>query len=275
MINKTQEVKEILNNAQIELKTIQQELHSPVSFNTSLNRLERWYGRTKEKLSLYLVKDELDKYAITMEVQIATIKDIFNTKNTGGSPSVDKSLFDFLVKNFTEYCIELIDDLDNYPENILSDIYNVFISYAWANDDIVLAIDQWLRNKGIKTRIDKRDFFAGSRIRDEIMRVMSECKVILIFHSQQSKDKPWIQFERELAADIEMSSKNDGKEPPRIIYVVIDNTSLPNLTEKNRIAITAKGKRFDSVCDEIYQNILQLPRVSPDIDLSKWSGFTF
>jgi len=26
----------------------------------------------------------------------------------------------------------------------------VFISYAWANDDVVLAIDQWLRNKGIK-----------------------------------------------------------------------------------------------------------------------------
>jgi hypothetical protein len=104
---------------------------------------------------------------------------------------------------------------------------------------------------------------------------MNECKVILVFHSQQSKEKPWIQFERELAADLEMSSKIDGKEPPRIMYIVIDDTPLPNMSEKNRIAIMAKGKRFEIVCDEIYQNILQLPRITPDVDLSKWSDYTF
>lgn len=275
MNNKVQKVKEILLDAENELKTIQQELNSPVSLNTSFNRLERWHGRTREKLLFYLVSDELEKYVITMESQIMAIKKIIRSNEVRANVNVDKTLFDMFVKTFSEYCVELNDDLDNYPENIISDVYNVFISYAWANDDIVLAVDQWLRNKGVKTKIDKRDFFAGSRIRDEIMRVMSECKVILIFHSQQSKDKPWIEFERELAADIEMSSKTDGKEPPRIIYVVIDNTSLPNLTEKNRIAITASGKRFDVVCDEIYQNIFQLPKTTPNIDLGKWNDFTF
>jgi hypothetical protein len=151
----------------------------------------------------------------------------------------------------------------------------VFISYAWANDDVVLAIDQWLRNKGIKTKIDKRDFFAGSRIMEEIFRVMKDCNVILIFHSQQSKDKPWPRFERELAADIEMEAKKEGKTPPQIIYFVVDNTPLPGIAEKNRIAIMAKDKRFEYVCEELYHHILQLEREPEKINLDKWKDYTF
>ena len=151
----------------------------------------------------------------------------------------------------------------------------VFISYAWANEDVVLAIEQWLRQKGINTKIDKRDFFAGSRIRDEIMRNMKDSDAILVFHSEQSKDKPWPQFEREFASDLEMAAKQEGKEPPRIIYVVIDEIPLPSLTESNRIAIQAKGKSFETVCEEIYHNILEIPRTTDELDLDKWKGFVF
>ena len=151
----------------------------------------------------------------------------------------------------------------------------VFISYAWANDDVVLAIDTWLRSKRLQTKLDKRDFFAGSRIRDEIVRVMSECQVILIFHSKDSADKPWPEFERELAADIEMDAKKKKSEPPRIIYTIIDETPLPSISEKNRIAIVAKGKRFEYVCEEIYHAILRLPKAVDEIDLNKWSDFVF
>jgi len=154
-------------------------------------------------------------------------------------------------------------------------IPTVFISYAWANDDVVLAIDQWLRNRDIKTKIDKRDFFAGKRIRDEIFRVMIECNVILIFHSEQSKDKPWPTFEQELAEDIEMEAKMEGKTPPRIIYFVVDNTPLPGISEKNKIAILAKSKRFEYACEELYHHILQLEREPEKIDLDKWKGYTF
>lgn len=154
-------------------------------------------------------------------------------------------------------------------------IPTVFISYAWANDDVVLAIDQWLRNKGIKTKIDKRDFFAGKRIREEIFRVMKECNVILVFHSEQSKDKPWPTFERELAEDIEMEAKKEGKTPPRKIYFVVDNTPLPGISEKNRIAMMAKGKRFEYACEGLYHHILQLEREPERIDLDKWEGYSF
>lgn len=153
--------------------------------------------------------------------------------------------------------------------------YSVFISYAWANEEIVLAVDQWLRLKGLKTKIDKRDFFAGSKIRDEILRVMQECDVVLIFYSNESKDKPWTTFERELVGDLEMESKKEGQVPPRIIYFVIDETPLPSITEKNRIAVMAKGKRFDLVCEEVYYGILQISKDPKQIDLDKWSDFVF
>lgn len=151
----------------------------------------------------------------------------------------------------------------------------IFISYAWANEDAVLAVEAWLLSKGLDTRIDKRDFFAGARIRDEITRVMIDCNVILIFYSKLCEGKPWPQFERELAADIEMSAKQKGTVPPRIIYIVIDDASLPSVSEANRLAIMATGKRFEFVCEEIYHNILQLPRAPGNVDLSKWSEYIF
>jgi len=151
----------------------------------------------------------------------------------------------------------------------------VFISYAWANQDVIVAIDQWLQQKGLDVKIDRRDFFAGSRIRDEILHNMKDSDVVLIFYSKESKDKPWTQFEQELAADLEMAAKKESKQPPRIVYVVIDDTPLPNITESNKIAIMAKGKRFELVCEEIYHNVLQLPRSSEYVDLDKWSNYIF
>lgn len=151
----------------------------------------------------------------------------------------------------------------------------VFISYAWANEKIVLAVDQWLRGKGIKTRIDKRDFFAGSRISDEILRVMQDCRAVVIFYSSESKDKPWAQFERELASDLQMEAKKEGRHPPRIIYFVLDGTTLPNVTERNRIAVQAKGKKFILACEELYYGILQIPRNAQEFSLNEWSDYVF
>jgi hypothetical protein len=159
-------------------------------------------------------------------------------------------------------------------ENSASPI-TAFISYAWTNDELVRAIDKWLRLKGVKTRLDKRDFFAGSRIRDEIVRVMGQCEAIIVFHSHESKDKPWVQFERELAADLEMEAKQTDRTPPRIIYFVVDDSPLPGISEKHRIAILAKGKLFTDVCEELYRALRQISAESPDVDLDRWSKHVF
>jgi len=151
----------------------------------------------------------------------------------------------------------------------------VFISYAWADEDVVLAIDQWLRLKRIQTKIDRRDFFAGTRIRDEVIRVMQECTVVIVMYSSSARDRPWTEFERELASDIAMEAKTQGRQPPRIIYVVVDDTPLPSVTERAKLAVVAKGKRFELVCEEIYHAILQLPKEADEIDLNRFRDYVF
>ncbi len=104
---------------------------------------------------------------------------------------------------------------------------------------------------------------------------MQQCDVVVMFYSAESKDKPWIQFERELASDLEMESKKEGQRPPRIIYFVMDETPLPSITEKNRIAVMAKGKKFEVVCVELYYGILEVSKDPKQIDLDKWSNYVF
>ena len=283
----TQFIRQLVLNAKNRLEEINvEDLRSSKSTEFDRKRiqkkLEQWREQTVRELAPHLTEAKVS--------ELCGIDIIENLTGVGFLDSIigqnwnsERFLLEYNRRRFREFLLLLLDDLDLPSNVILQDMPDVsalymqkiFISYAWANDGVVLAIDQWLRNKGLKTRIDKRDFFAGSRIRDEIMRVMSECEIILIFYSSQSRDKPWIQFEREFAADIEMSSKIEGRKPPRIIYVVLDDTPLPSVSEKNRLAVMAKGKKFEFVCDEIYQNILQIPRTTPNVDLSTWSGFTF
>ncbi|MCB9492252.1 MAG: toll/interleukin-1 receptor domain-containing protein [Dehalococcoidia bacterium] len=153
----------------------------------------------------------------------------------------------------------------------------VFISYAWSDSDVVCAIEQWLRGRRIQTRIDRRDFSPGSRIRDEIVRVMTACDVVLIMYSAAAaaSTKVWPAFERELVADMEVEAKANGKSAPRIIYVVLDAVPLPSIVERSRLAINASTRLFAEVCEEIHSAILQVPSDMPNVDLRKWDGYRF
>lgn len=150
----------------------------------------------------------------------------------------------------------------------------LFISYAWAEEAVVDAIEQWLRLKGLITIMDKRNFIAGEPISEEIVRGMREADAILLFHSERTVGKRWIDFERRLAREFEQTATQEKREPPQLIFVVLDNTPLPK-TEKDRIAIMAKGKKLPQVCQEIYDAVLRLPKTSSDIDLSKWEDYEF
>ncbi|HEV3386844.1 MAG TPA: toll/interleukin-1 receptor domain-containing protein [Gemmata sp.] len=152
---------------------------------------------------------------------------------------------------------------------------SVFISYARADGKVVRAIDQWLWTKGLETRIDERDFFAGSELRDEIMRVMSECDVVLVILSAASSVRPWPRFEREFANHLAQTAKGDCRKLPQVIYVVIDNTPLPTDSGSERMNVVAPGRSFPWVCDEIYRSILKIPRVNAEIILEDWKTFVF
>jgi hypothetical protein len=146
----------------------------------------------------------------------------------------------------------------------------VFISYTWADDEVVLAIENFLTLKGLRTTIDRRDFFAGDRIMPQILSAMQASDVILIFYSGQAKDKAWPEFERETAADLQMEARKAGRKPPRVIYVVMDDTPLPSPVQSNRLAVMAKGKTVKAVAEELYLQILQISRGTPPIPPGVW-----
>lgn len=153
---------------------------------------------------------------------------------------------------------------------------SVFISYAWANQDVVVAFDAMLRQRHVTTYMDKRDFFAGGSLNEEILRVMRECDVVLVFYSAQAKDKPWIEFERRLALDLGTDAKEVGKKPTRLIYLVMDDTMPPaDEVVQNRLHIMARGKTMRQVCEETYHALIQIPRDPQHIDLAKWDDYVF
>jgi hypothetical protein len=156
-----------------------------------------------------------------------------------------------------------------------ADQTTVFISYAWGDKDVVRAIDQWLRIKGIGTRIDEQDFFAGESIRNEIYRVMRDCNVVLVFYFEASRERPWTEFERQLAGDLEINAKQQGQTPPRIIYIVLGDATPPDGPDKFKLAVMTKGKRFPLVCEEIYHQILRIPKESKTVDLNAWNDYVF
>lgn len=148
----------------------------------------------------------------------------------------------------------------------------VFVSYTHKNNDKVHAIKQRLREMDIEITIDVENFYAGNSIRQEILNAMLEADVILIFYSTEARGRPWVDFERELARDLEMEAKIKKKAPPRIIYVVLDEITLPTVIEKSKIAIYVKGRLFKEACEEIYAQIMQTPRKNRDIDLGSWDN---
>lgn len=167
---------------------------------------------------------------------------------------------------------EFVDDFDFRNEKVPT-LPKVFISYAWKDKEPVRAIAKWLHINGLIIKIDVHSFVAGENIRAETLRVMKECDVILIFYSNNSKDRPWVIYERELAYDLEMDAKGKGVTPPRVIYVLLDETPLFDPISKNRIAVKAKGEKFVDVCRQIYDQILMIP-TSMDVDLKKWDKIT-
>ena len=66
----------------------------------------------------------------------------------------------------------------------------IFFSYAWSDKTAILAVDQWLRNKGARVILDERDFFVGENLRSEIIRCIQQAGVVVCFVSQSSKNRP-------------------------------------------------------------------------------------
>jgi hypothetical protein len=52
--------------------------------------------------------------------------------------------------------------------------------------------------------------------------------------------------------------------------VITDDTPLPGPTERNRIAVRAKGKSIKDVCDALYVTILRISPGTGPLDPTGW-----
>ena len=146
------------------------------------------------------------------------------------------------------------------------DSRTIFLSYAWKDEASVLAVDQWLRKRDLITRIDRRDFGAGRYIEHEILRVMEDCAVVVIFYSQYSQNRDYPQFEQKLAGTLRTRGQ------ARVMYFCLDETPLPDTLEAAHLAIRASGKSFDAACQQLLSAILDIVMSPEDIDLSKYES---
>ena len=146
----------------------------------------------------------------------------------------------------------------------------VFISYTWADELSVLAIDQWLRNHGARVLLDRRDFIPSKDIEAEIVRCISEAGKVVCVFSRNSANRPYPELERRIAAALEREESNRGAVGHRrLIYFCIDDTPLPK-EALPRLAIKAADMDFESACEELWRGILEKSASPKEMDLTKF-----
>ena len=62
----------------------------------------------------------------------------------------------------------------------------IFISYSWADRDIVWPLAGTLSAKGLEVLIDKREIQPGDRITEQVQKALVECDTLLLMWSQSS-----------------------------------------------------------------------------------------
>lgn len=139
-------------------------------------------------------------------------------------------------------------------------IPQVFLSYAWADQKAVQAVDQWLRDKGARVIIDDRDFVVGESIREEILRWIGQAGIIVCFISGDSRNRHYPKLEREIAESL----RGKGKAP--VIYFNLDDTVL-DLVHEGRLYIPGHRLSFVEACQSLWQGILRTAKAPSPIDL--------
>ena len=171
----------------------------------------------------------------------------------------------FEEEEFSRWLMALKDLDELLPPNSPK----VFISYSWKDEEAVLAVDQWLRNHGINVLIDKRDFMVGGDLYEEINNKIITADKVVVFYSENSKDRPYTTLERRIAQQVEARSQGNGTKKILLIYLQLDDEQLPTEVS-HRLSIRAKGRSFAEVCEKLLDAILEHKSSSPAVDLTRY-----
>ncbi len=167
-------------------------------------------------------------------------------------------------RNFGEKEFEAwITKISNPFINMEPKTKSVFISYAHQDQKIATVLDQWLRDQGIKTYLDKTNFRIGGDLYDEMSNFIELADKVVIIYSSYSKNRPFTTLERRMTQNRENES---GQHISLSIYLVVDDTELPP-EQKHRLAIMAKGKETKHVFSEILRGILDEEKLPEKINI--------
>src|ERR1700730_9993319 len=86
----------------------------------------------------------------------------------------------------------------------------IFINYARADELSALAIDQWLRDRGARVLIDRRDFIPGNDLEAEIVRCISSSGKLVCIYSATSAQRPYPELERRIASALEWELSDEA-----------------------------------------------------------------
>jgi hypothetical protein len=176
---------------------------------------------------------------------------------------------------FHDYLKERIDALHNSTDSYspisdaLEQAPRLFLSYAHADKEAVLAVDQWLRDKGARVDLDERDFVAGGDIRDEITRCVEAAGKVICFYSESSANRYYTKLERRLVEEREQRVHSEEGHKILLVYFRLDNTPLPP-ESSFRLAVNAFDSSFRAACEDLWRHVLELPAEPRRIDLSKY-----
>jgi hypothetical protein len=159
---------------------------------------------------------------------------------------------DFGEREFASWLMTIRDLKDVVPPNAP----RVFMSYSWQDEEAVLAVDQWLRNHGVKVVIDRRDFLPGSDLYDQMVETIKGVDKVVIFYSQNSRDRPYTTLERRIAQEVEIQSNSEEENKILLIYFQLDDENLPTEVS-HRLSIRARGRGFEEVCQKLLDAVME------------------
>jgi HEAT repeat protein len=163
------------------------------------------------------------------------------------------------MTNSEQHSVEIPSNAEGTSKKLLQ--RTVFLSYAWNDQRFVLAVDQWLRNRGMNVLLDYRNFAPGRNINDEILRWIAKAAVIVCFFSRHSRNRPYPKLEREIAHSRQLKGK------AILIYFCLDETPVDKLA-KEMLYIPAHKLTFADSVEKLWQGIFKNVRPASKIDLN-------
>lgn len=186
--------------------------------------------------------------------------------------SIDKSrdLYNKILEELQE--LEGALDSESYSPVLkaIREQPRVFLSYAHADAESVLAVDQWLRNRGARVDLDERNFIAGRDIKDEIIRHVKRAGKVVCFYSKSSADRYYPKLERRLTEEMEREFHGTSEQRTILLYFRLDDTPLP-AESAYRLAINAWTMGFNEACKDLWRNLLEAEAEPKPISLVKYA----